>query len=99
MGTGRWRIVVSSTLSASRPRLEVRQIARGGCGYERTVEQRIDQIRATSSRVTRNIDLIDCSGAVVDAASVDWSARRGFPYRFVQRRSCNAQGLPTRSAA
>ena len=65
-----------------------------------TVEQRIDQIRATSSRVTRNIDLIDCSGAVVDAASVDLvRAPRLSLSVQCKRRSCNAQGLPTRPAA
>lgn len=34
---------------------------------------------------TRNIDLIDDSGRVVDPGTVDWTSRGGFPYRFVQR--------------
>jgi L,D-transpeptidase YcbB len=34
---------------------------------------------------TRNIDLLDQSEAIVDPTTVDWSSRRGFPYRFVQR--------------
>jgi murein L,D-transpeptidase YcbB/YkuD len=32
---------------------------------------------------TRNIELIDDAGAIVDPATVDWSSR-GVPYRFVQ---------------
>jgi murein L,D-transpeptidase YcbB/YkuD len=34
---------------------------------------------------TRNIDVFDAANALVDPASVDWSSRRSFPYRFVQR--------------
>jgi murein L,D-transpeptidase YcbB/YkuD len=34
---------------------------------------------------TRNIDLIDGDGTLVDPGGVDWNARRSFPYRFVQR--------------
>jgi murein L,D-transpeptidase YcbB/YkuD len=34
---------------------------------------------------SRNIDVFDQNGARVDPAAVDWSSRRSFPYRFVQR--------------
>jgi len=38
----------------------------------------------TGYLASRNIEIIDNSGQVVDPLSVDWSARRNFPYRFVQ---------------
>ncbi len=34
---------------------------------------------------TRNIDLFDAQGMVVDPHTVDWRGRRSFPYRLVQR--------------
>jgi murein L,D-transpeptidase YcbB/YkuD len=34
---------------------------------------------------TRNIDLFDDDGALVDPHTVDWRSRRSFPYRLVQR--------------
>jgi len=34
---------------------------------------------------TRNIDVFDNEGTLVDARSVDWRGRRSFPYRLVQR--------------
>jgi murein L,D-transpeptidase YcbB/YkuD len=34
---------------------------------------------------SRNIDVIDSRGHIVDPASIDWRGQRSFPYRFVQR--------------
>jgi murein L,D-transpeptidase YcbB/YkuD len=34
---------------------------------------------------TRNIDLFDDGGGIVDPTTVDWASRRSFPYRLVQR--------------
>lgn len=35
--------------------------------------------------LSRNIDVLDADGNVVDPSTVDWTTRSGFPYRFVQR--------------
>jgi L,D-transpeptidase YcbB len=34
---------------------------------------------------SRNIQVIDDGGTIVDTSSVDWNGRRSFPYRFVQQ--------------
>ena len=34
---------------------------------------------------SRNIDIFDANEARIDPATIDWAARRNFPFRFVQR--------------
>ena len=41
--------------------------------------------RNTEYLASRNIDVIDGGGRIVDPASIDWNGQRSFPYRFVQR--------------